>query len=168
MTQGTTRPARVGVPVIRWMIRRDLADVVAIAASDERTQAWTEKQLVTNLRQKRIIGMVVELDEQVVGFMLYELGERVFHLLVLGVRKDRRRRGIGSAMLTKLADKTKTKSNYRRTAVMVDVPETHLEVQQFLRAAGFKAVRVDRRAADTGEDVYVFKFDCMFAREDEI
>ena len=57
---------------IRWMIRRDMPEVLEIEQSSFEFP-WTEEDFIRCLRQRNCIGMVAEYDEKVVGFMIYEL-----------------------------------------------------------------------------------------------
>ena len=57
---------------IRWMIRRDMPEVLKIeAASFEYT--WDEDEFLNLLRPRNCIGMVAEHENRVVGFMIYEM-----------------------------------------------------------------------------------------------
>ena len=58
---------------IRWMIRRDMPEVLAIELPKALTSCWCEEEFLRVLRQRNCIGMVAEVGEQVVGFMIYEL-----------------------------------------------------------------------------------------------
>ena len=86
---------------IRWMIRRDMPTVLGIENSCFEF-AWNEDDFIRCLRQRNCIGMVAEEDEQVVGFMIYELHKNRLHILNFAVHADHRRAGVGKAMLTKL------------------------------------------------------------------
>lgn len=125
---------------IRWMIRRDMANVLAIEGQSE--DPWSERDFLDQLRQRNCIGMIIEdpLGDDLYGFMVYELHRRRLHILKLGVRESMQRRGIGSDLMQKLKSKL---SNDRRTDICVDVPEGNLGAQLFFQANGFKAVRVD-------------------------
>ena len=57
---------------IRLMIRRDMTDVLQIE-SQAFEFPWTEEDFIRCLRQRNCIGMVAEHEDQVVGFMIYEL-----------------------------------------------------------------------------------------------
>ncbi len=57
---------------IRWMIRRDMPSVIEIEENSFEFP-WSEDEFIRCLRQRNCIGMVAELSEQVVGFMIYEL-----------------------------------------------------------------------------------------------
>lgn len=147
---------------IRWMIRRDMPEVLRIEQSSFEFP-WAEEDFVRCLRQRNCIGMVAEYEEQVVGFMIYELDRDQLHVLNFAVRPDARRRGVGSQMVEKLAGKL---SQQRRTRISLEVRETNLAAQVFFRNAGFKAISVLRDYYDdTTEDAYVMNFDFSTADE---
>ena len=65
---------------IRWMIRRDMPTVMAIE-TDSFEFPYTEDEMILMLRNRNVIGMVAEVGEQVVGYMIYELfKERLYHV----------------------------------------------------------------------------------------
>ena len=57
---------------IRWMIRRDMPDVLEIERQDFEFP-WIDEDFIRCLRQRNCIGMVAEHEDHVVGFMIYEL-----------------------------------------------------------------------------------------------
>ena len=89
---------------IRWMIRRDMPEVLGIERQSFEFP-WSEDEFVRCLRQRNCIGMVAEHDERIVGFMIYELHKNRLHILNFAVRAEFRRRGVGSQMIRKLAGK---------------------------------------------------------------
>src|SRR5215470_6285738 len=89
---------------IRWMIRRDMPEVLAIE-SHSFEFPWSEDDFIRCLRQRNCIGMVAERDERVVGFMIYELHRNRLHILNFAVHPDFRRHGVGHQMATKLIGK---------------------------------------------------------------
>jgi ribosomal-protein-alanine N-acetyltransferase len=100
--------------------------------------------------------MVAECDEQVVGFMIYELNRNVLHVLNFAVRSDFRRRGLGTQMLDKLVGKL---SQQRRTRIDLEVRESNLAAQLFFRRSGFRAITVLRDFyEDTTESAYVMSY----------
>ena len=140
---------------IRWMIRRDMPAVLAIEESSFEF-AWSEDDFIRCLRQRNCIGMVAEEDDQVVGFMIYELHKTRLHILNFAVDLDARRHGVGRAMTSKLLGKL---SHERRNRIMLEVRETNLEAQLFFKSIGFKAVSVLRDFyEDTDEDAYLMQF----------
>ncbi len=122
--------AKVQVRVhIRWMIRRDMPEVLAIEhASFE--FPWCEEEFLRVLRQRNCIGMVAEYGERVVGFMIYELHKNKLHVLDFATHPEFRRQGVGHQMIGKLVGKL---SSHRRTRIAVYVRETNLASQLFYR-----------------------------------
>ncbi len=140
---------------IRWMIRRDMPEVLAIEGASFEFP-WSEEDFIRCLRQRNCIGMVAEHDEQVVGFMIYELHKSRLHVINLSVHSQYRRRGVGSQMVQKLAGKL---SHQRRNKILLEVRETNLQAQLFFRGNGFRAVSVLRDFYDdTTEDAYLMQF----------
>ncbi len=140
---------------IRWMIRRDMPEVLEIETGSFEFP-WSEEDFIRCLRQRNCIGMVAEYDERVVGFMIYELHKNQLHILNFAVHPDFRRRGIGESMVQKLIGKL---SHQRRNRILLEVRETNLSAQLFFRRAGFRAVSVLRDFYDdTTEDAYLMQF----------
>jgi [ribosomal protein S18]-alanine N-acetyltransferase len=140
---------------IRWMIRRDMPEVLAIehASFDF---PWCEEEFLRVLRQRNCIGMVAEVGEQVVGFMIYELHKNKLHVLDFATHPDYRRQGVGQQMIAKLVGKL---SSHRRTRIVLHVRETNLSAQYFYRSQGFRATDVAREHfGDTGEDAYLMQY----------
>lgn len=140
---------------IRWMIRRDMAEVLQI--EDRSFEfSWSEEDFIRCLRQRNCIGMIAEHNERVVGFMIYELHRNRLHVLNFAVHPDFRRRGVGSQMVRKLVSKL---SPQRRSRIMLEVRETNLDAQLFFRDLGFRAVSLLRDFyEDTTEDAYLMQF----------
>ncbi len=140
---------------IRWMIRRDMPEVLAIEhASFE--FPWCEEEFLRVLRQRNCIGMVAEYGERVVGFMIYELHKNKLHVLDFATHPEFRRQGVGHQMIGKLVGKL---SSHRRTRIALYVRETNLASQLFYRVQGFRAVEVAREHyLDTGEDAFVMQY----------
>ena len=140
---------------IRWMIRRDMPAVLDIEA-DSFEFPWLEEDFIRCLRQRNCIGMVVEHDDRVVGFMVYELNKTRLHMLNFAVSPEFRRLGVGSQMIGKLIGKL---SAQRRSRIILEVRETNLPAQLFFRENGFRAVSVLRDYyEDTPEDAYLMQY----------
>ncbi|MEX0819708.1 MAG: ribosomal protein S18-alanine N-acetyltransferase [Pirellulaceae bacterium] len=140
---------------IRWMIRRDMSEVLGIE-SESFEFPWSEEEFIRCLRQRNCIGMVAEFEEQVVGFMIYELHKTRLHVLNFAVDPKFRRRAVGQAMMNKLVSKL---SHQRRNRILLEVRETNLSAQLFFRNIGFRAVSVLRDFYDdTTEDAYLMQY----------
>lgn len=154
MNTGRTEKEQVRVH-IRWMIRRDMPEVLQIERESFEF-SWTEEDFLRCLRQRNCIGMVAEQGEKVVGFMIYELHKSKLHILNFAVSPAYRRTGIGSQMVAKLISKL---SSHRRTRITLEVRETNLPAQLFFRSQGFKAMRVLRSYyEDSGEDAFLMQY----------
>lgn len=140
---------------IRWMIRRDMREVLDI----ERISfefPWLEEDFIRCLRQRNCIGMVAEHGDQVVGFMIYELHKSRLHILNFAVSEQARHRGVGQQMIDKLISKL---TSQRRTRITLEVRETNLAAQLFFKANRFRATSVLRSYyEDSPEDAYVMQF----------
>ncbi len=140
---------------IRWMIRRDMPEVLQ-TEQESFEYAWTEEDFLRCLRQRNCIGMVAEQGEKVVGFMIYELHKAKLHILNFAVSTTCRRLGVGMQMVAKLISKL---SSHRRTRITLEVRETNLSAQLFFRAQGFKAIKVLRSFyEDSGEDAFLMQY----------
>ncbi len=152
MTADPTQQVRIH---IRWMIRRDMPEVLKIE-SESFEFPWSEEDFIRCLRQRNCIGMVAEHDERVVGFMIYELHKTRLHILNFSVASQFRRRHVGTQMASKLISKL---SSQRRTRIVLEVRETNLDAQMFFKNSGFKAVSVLRSYYDdTPEDAYLMQY----------
>lgn len=147
---------------IRWMIRRDMPEVLEIERQSFEFP-WSEEDFVRSLRQRNCIGMVAEQGERVVAFMIYELHKTRLHILNFAVSPMVRRQGVGQQMLEKLVSKL---SSQRRTRISLEVRETNLDAQLFFREGGFRATRVMRDFYDDStEDAYLMQFHHQDAEE---
>jgi ribosomal-protein-alanine N-acetyltransferase len=140
---------------VRWMIRRDMPDVLAIER-EAFEFPWSEEDFTRSLRQRTCIGMVAEYADSVVAFMIYELHRTRLHVLNFAVLRSHRRLGIGTQMLRRLIAKLAPE---RRSRIVLEVRETNLPAQLFFREAGFRAVTVLRDFyRDSDEDAYLMQF----------
>lgn len=138
---------------IRWMIRRDMPEVMEIERATFKFP-WTEEDFFRCLRQRNCIGMVAEHGERVVGFMVYELMKTRIHLLNLAVHPRRLRQRIGRQLVGKLCRKLSADG---RSSITLEVRETNLPAQRFFAAVGFLATGVYRRFyEECDEDAYRF------------
>ncbi len=149
-------PAKTHTPVhIRWMIRRDMPEVLAIER-EAFEFPWCEDDFIRCLRHRNSNGMVAQYHQRVVGFKIYELHKNRLHILNFAVHDQVRRRGIGSQMIRKLVSKL---SPQRRNRIMLEIRETNLSAQLFFRDLGFRAISLLRDFyEDTTEDAYLMQY----------
>jgi len=118
---------------VRWMIRRDLDSVLAIE-KDSFDFPWSRAEFCIALQQRNCIGMVAERNEEVIGYMVYQLDRHSIQLLNFAVRSRSQRLGVGADMVRKLKDKL---AYQRRYKIVAEVRESNLDAQLFFRSQGF-------------------------------
>lgn len=141
-------------PHIRWMVRRDMNEVLAIARNNGNN--ITEDEVLALLRQRNNIGMVCEVNEKVVGFMIYELKKQSINVIHLMVDPIQNRLGYGMALLNKLKEKL---TPIRRTHLKFTLRESNLAGQLFLRKHKCFAIEVVRNYYEDHEDAYLFEYE---------
>ena len=143
---------------IRWMIRRDMPEVLEIESQCFGSFAWDEDDFLNALRHRNCIGMVAEHKDAVIGFMVYELHKTQLHLLNFAVLPKHHGQGVGDAMVIKLVGKLSPK---RRERITCEIRESNLSAQLFFRAQGFVAVSIMRgfyTDPPCDDDAYIFEF----------
>jgi len=147
-------PHGLGIHV-RWMIRRDMPEVLGIE-QEAFEFPWSEEDFTRCLRQRNCIGMVAEIADSVVAFMIYELHRSRLHMINFAVTRSHRRLGIGTHMLDKLIGKL---TPDRRGRIVLEVRETNLPAQLFFRSLGFRATSVLKDFyRDSTEDAYLMQY----------
>jgi ribosomal-protein-alanine N-acetyltransferase len=150
---------------IRWMIRRDMAEVLQIER-ESFEYPWVDEDFIRCLRQRNCIGMVAEHEGRVVGFMIYELHRTRIHVLNFAVSRVCHRLGVGSQMIAKLIAKL---SAQRRSRIVLEVRETNVDAQLFFRENGFRAVSILHSFYDdTPEDAYLMQYRYRSERPAEV
>ena len=149
--------------IIRSMIRKDIPEVLSIEKESFESN-WTEDNFINCLQQRNYVNMIAEHKKQVVGFMIYdELYNRGIHLLNFAVRSDWRRQNIGTQMIEKLI--TKLFSQKKQKIIDIEIRETNLRAQLFLRKCGFRAIKIlHEHYLATSEDAYVMQYECKEPR----
>ncbi len=149
--------ARTDEIAVRWMIRRDFAEVLRIE-HEAFEFPWLEEDFTQTLRRRNCIGMVAVLRGNVVGFAVYELHKHCVHVQNFAVDPQHWRCGVGRAMIAHLQKKL---TPAHKPNLLLEVRETNLAAQLFFRAMGFSAVRILRDFyQDAPDDAYLMQ--CTF------
>jgi len=143
-------------PQVRWLIRRDMDEVLEIENRSFEFP-WTEADFLCCLRQRNCIGVVYESSQlHIHGFMIYELHKQHLRILNLAVAPEVRRTGVGATMVRRLVEKL---SQQRRWFLETELRETNLPGQLFLSRSGWRAVKVlKKHYDDTTEDAILFRY----------
>ena len=137
-----------------WLMRRDMDEVLAIERHSFQ-YPWTEAEFLCALRQRNAIGKVVHVGVRVVAYAIYELRRDEIEIVNFAVAPEFRRRGAGRFLVGTLAEKC---GPQRRRRIVCNVCETNLVGHLFLRACGWRCVKVERDAyEDCDQAAYVFE-----------
>ncbi len=139
-------------PHLRWLIRRDLSDVLEIERASYK-RPWTEETFLHHLRQRMTIGIVAELDNRVIGYCFYEYRPKSLRIVNLTVAAGFRRCGIARAFVDKLKCKV---DGGKRDRLRCVVREHDLQAQLFLRRMRFKCEVLRGHYDEPKEDGYLF------------
>lgn len=137
----------------RWMVQKDMDSVLLIekASFDD---PWNNEEFIHCLRQRACIGMVAEHDNNVVGFVVYEITSHRLCIHNMAVSPDHRLRSVGRQMIEKL----KSKLIGTRRQIALAVRESNLAAQKFFRACGLRAQRIEERFFTNDETAYHFAY----------
>jgi len=140
----------------RLVLRSDLHGIAEVEQTCF-SSPWTSEDFAKCLDRKHCNGLVIEVDNKIIAFLIYEVRRRSIQLINLGVRPDVRRKGLGSKLIKKLISYMVDSDCSK---LRVEMRETNLDAQLFLNSLGFKATAVVRgHFTDTGEDMYQMSFD---------
>jgi len=137
---------------MRWMLRRDLPEVMAIEA-ESFGYPWTEAELLQILQQRNCLGLVAEIGRRVAGFVVYEMAADHIYIHNLAVAMSRRGQGAGTALIGETIKKLGA-----RRRIVACASEYNLEAQLFFRAVGFRATEILRNYYDGRYDAYQFTY----------
>lgn len=144
---------------IDWMLRHDMEQVLQIEAqSFEPASCWTHEDFLSSLQQRLVIGSVAREGRKVLGYCVYELGDRLqgdreVRIQNLAVHPDHRRQGAASLLVKKLLSKLST---FNRNCLVCNVGDHNTAAHLFLRSQGLIATRVLR---DAIRDTYRFEYE---------
>lgn len=151
---------------IRWMIRRDMPEVLEIEG-ESFEHPWTTADFTRHLQQRAGIGIVAEVGEKIVGYCCYELLPKRIRVVNFAVHPDWRRKSIVMEFLAKLHGKLDSR---RRHTIVTEVRESNLVAQLFFRQAGFRVTHIlknyylactpgrEGEAVRCDDDAYVFQY----------
>ena len=140
---------------LRLMVRRDMPEVLDIERHSFEWP-WEEEDFQRQLRGRNSWATIAEYEEQIVGYMVYELHKTLFNVVNFAVHPLHRREGIGRAMVDKLKGKL---SMRRRHSITLKVCETNMDALLFFRAMGLNAVKVERNAYEhNNRDAYLMRY----------
>ena len=136
---------------LRWMIKRDLREVVAI---DEISfmLPWSEQYFRERLKFDKALGMVAVAGGKVVGYMVFECWQEHLGLIKIAVHPDYRHQGIGTELIKRLKWKLAIHS---RKKIITVASSVDLVAINFFTALGFRVGPIDINAHQGNAEDYV-------------
>jgi [ribosomal protein S18]-alanine N-acetyltransferase len=135
---------------IRRLTFADLPQVVAIERRAF-TTPWSLAMFVLELSKPSGICLAAEVESELAGYMVCSRYDTVWHLMNIAVEPDRRRRGIGSALLQALLERVGDDAQ-----LTLEVRRSNQGAVVLYERFGFRSVGVRRRYyADNGEDAVI-------------
>ena len=140
---------------VRWMVRRDFAQVLEIEETCFEFP-WTEEEFRQCLQERNCLGMVAEYEGRVVGYVIYETPKSRIFVTNIAVHPEFQRHGIARQMIQKLVSKMIYQQRHK---IAITIRETNLPALCCFRALGFKAVTVLKNFyEEQNEDTYVLQY----------
>jgi ribosomal-protein-alanine N-acetyltransferase len=131
-----------------------MPEIMAIEEGCFLDDPWSMLEFCCAMQQISFRGMVVEHSGRVVGYVIFQGLVNRFRIVNMAVHPACWKRGVGRFMVHHLLAKIRHGGRYKLTAF---VRETNLACQLFLRALGFRAIKIIGGSfPETGEDGYLF------------
>jgi [ribosomal protein S18]-alanine N-acetyltransferase len=135
---------------IRRLTYADLPQVVAIERRAFGTP-WSLAMFVLELSKPSGICLAAETEDELVGYLVCSRYDTVWHLMNVAVDPDRRRRGIGSALIAALLHQVGDDGQ-----LTLEVRRSNTGAVALYERFGFRSAGVrPRYYADNGEDAVI-------------
>jgi ribosomal-protein-alanine N-acetyltransferase len=135
---------------IRRLIYADLPQVVAIERRAF-TTPWSLAMFVLELSKPSGICLAAAVEDELVGYLVCSRYDTVWHVMNVAVDPDRRRRGIGTALLGALLERVGAGAQ-----VTLEVRQSNTGALALYERFGFRSAGLrPRYYADNGEDAVI-------------
>jgi [ribosomal protein S18]-alanine N-acetyltransferase len=135
---------------IRRLTYADLPQVVAIERRAF-TSPWSLAMFVLELSKPSGICLAATSEQELVGYLVCSRYDTVWHVMNVAVDPDRRRRGIGTALIGALLERVGPEAQ-----VTLEVRRSNGGAQVLYERFGFRSAGVrPRYYADNGEDAVI-------------
>lgn len=120
---------------VRWFMTTDLDGVMRV--EEQSFHDGMDRTKMKKLLRKSSC-LVAQLDNEIVGFLIYTDDESDLYVTNMAVRPEYRRYRIGTQLMERLLRHLQREDRHRITTDILEHNET---MQYFLRSAGFRATR---------------------------
>lgn len=141
-----------------WM-SKDLIPEVLEISMDVFDGSWTKADFSDVLKAGGF-GLVLRFPEnpEILGYVMYDLIDNKLQILNFAIKKEFQDCGLGKLLIKEMKEKSKAQN---KELVDVEIPESNLNAQLFLKSQGFKFVRTLKDYFESVthiEDGYVFQY----------
>lgn len=136
---------------IRHVITKDLAALVSIDENSD--DSWGTDEFKVFKKPAENILLVAEIDNHIVGFILFTLQKKRAKLEKLVITEILRRRSLGSQLIDKIK---RDFLKQERVGIFVEVGERNLPIQLFLRNREFIATEI--HPSGSGDSTYIMEY----------
>jgi len=147
-------PRSISKPVVRWCVLGDIPEMLKIETKSFE-YPWSTKDFEIFLRKKDHIGLVLEYNDKLVGYMIYQCLHKGFRLISLAVSPRYRKKGFAKTLVQYL---TKRVANQTDLIIEAQISDTKLEIHNFMKSLNFKATKVIKNYFGPDQDAYNFVF----------
>lgn len=141
----------------RWMIQRDLPQVIELDREWMGELAWGEEEFSSFLKQRGVTAAVVEHDDEIVAYVLYLLKPNAIEIDRLVVADRMRRQGVATGIVQWLQGKVEKQT--RRHCVTAIVRDDNYPMHELLKHCGIKCVESVHDRHERGDWHYKFAWD---------
>lgn len=127
-------------PLIRSAKKADLDDMVAIESSSGEG-IWSKSDFKSVMDDLDFETLVLSKNGKVAALLIYEVTKKRLNVVCCVVQKEHRRKKYGQALFTHMLDDLLSSSRKR---ILIEVRESDLNTQLFLRAMGCRCVKILR------------------------
>lgn len=126
---------------------------------------WERCDFTCHARQRNCLGRVAKHEEEVVGFMVYELHKTHFLILNFAVRSDFLRQGVGTQLMENMIE---DRVNQRRNHITIKIHEDNKTGRDFLTANSYYATSLLRNYWEGFYDPHYDSGDAYLMRRDYV
>jgi len=139
---------------IRPMQEKDLK-VVSEIEKESFALPWSYEAFLRELYNPFSLSLVAERNGDVLGYAIALIYSSSLHLANIAVRKDSRRKGIGSLLLKEVEKKAR---KFGMKSITLEVRASNKSAQKFYKKNKYSLVGIQKGYyPPTGEDAFVFE-----------
>ena len=145
-------------PTMPWILQSDISSIIEIE-NQCFPFPWDERDFDICLKNKDNVGLVIEKDHNIIGYLIFSLGKNCYNVISLAVDPKMCRKGYGNRMIQYLITKIRSSTQGPRNKINVIVSDQNLNCHQFLKAISFTAIKVRKNYFGPLHDAYEFVLD---------